>query len=385
MPDVAVAGLPLDYPYSGTWTYLRGLLPHLPLAAPDFTFRVFLRDAYGSPGTAEAIRLSTPLARLNAGAGMGARADKFTWETLSLPIAAAHFGADLLHSPYFAAPPLSSCPVVVSVHDVIPLVLPGYHRGRASDLYARFMAQTVRRAAAIISVSEHSRADIIRVLGIEECRVTVTPEAAEERFCPISQPGEREALRSTYNLPEQFLLYIGGAERRKNVSTLIHAWKNVNTNMSRADVQLVIVANPPPPDPLYPDIVGLARDLELLDTIRFVPFIEEVDKPALYRAALGLCFPSTYEGFGLTPLEAMACGTPVIVSNATSLPEVVGDAGWLLEPEDVQAWADSMLALVQSGQVRAELSRRGAERAGKFSWQAAADRTAAVYREVLNR
>jgi glycosyltransferase involved in cell wall biosynthesis len=155
--------------------------------------------------------------------------------------------------------------------------------------------------------------------------------------------------------------------------------------MERDEVRLVIVAAFPPPDRLYPDVPELARSLELGNGVVFVDSVAEEDKPAMYRAALAFCFPSTYEGFGLTPLEAMACGTPVIASNATSLPEVVGDAGMLLPPNDDDAWAEAIRSLVRSSSDRARLRGLGLERAATFSWERTARQTADVYHWVLSR
>ena len=374
----------LDYPLSGSAVYATNLAAHLPREAPDLSFRLFVRNAHLPPEHGmNAQPVHTPLARFNTGRGVGARADKLFWETLSLPAASARRGQAVLHSLHFAAPVLSAAPVVVTIHDVIPLVLPGYHRSRQAALYSRFMSWASRRAAAVITVSQHSKRDIVRVLRLPEERVRVTYEAADERFAPAPVAGEACALRERYGLPERFLLYIGGAERRKNIETLVRAWAPISGRMRRNEVKLVVVATFPPPDALYPDVPGLARSLGIADDMVFVSRVAEQDKPALYRAAIGLLFPSRYEGFGFPPLEAMACGTPVAASNASSLPEVVGDGGLLLHPDDVAGWSDAMVALTESHPMREELRRRGLREARRFSWRETARQTADVYRSLL--
>jgi glycosyltransferase involved in cell wall biosynthesis len=384
VPEVGLNGLLLDWPHSGTAAYTRGLVPLLPIVAPDLDFRLFIRDGDFLAAGVATERLHTPLGAINRGSGVGARVDKFVWEEAALPAAAAARHQSLIHSLYFAAPVLATCPVVVTIHDVIPLVVPGYHRSRQSLVYSAFMARAVKRAAAVLTVSEHSRRDIVRTLGIAESRVFVTYEAVDDRFSPEAEDGEREEVRRRYALPERFVLYTGGAERRKGIDTLVRAWSVVASRMRSRGVGLVVVADFPPPDRLYPDIRGLARELGVEAEITFVRVVAEEDIPALYRSALAFAFPSTYEGFGFTPLEALASGLPVIASNATSIPEVVGDAGVLLPPGDIPAWADALVHVVEGDAERESLLARRVERARSFSWLKTAEQTAAVYREVLS-
>ena len=186
------------------------------------------------------------------------------------------------------------------MHDVIPLVLPGYHRSRQAELYSRFMAWNVPRAArSIITVSEHAKQDIIRVLGVEEERVHVTYEAVEARFHPDQPADELRRVAATYRLPERFALYLGGAERRKNIETLIRAWSRARRALRDREVKLVIVARFPRPDALYPDIPGLVQAEGLEQDVILIEDVEERDKPALYALALMFCFPSLLRRFRL--------------------------------------------------------------------------------------
>jgi glycosyltransferase involved in cell wall biosynthesis len=379
VPEIALNGLPLDYPHSGTAIYTQNLALQLPACAPDFSFRLFLRNAHWGCQRPHRTRLQTPFAITHRGHGLGARFDKLTWETLSLPLSTALAGTSLLHYLYFAAPPVAAAPVVVTIHDLIPLAVPGYYRTRQSSVYSRLMAWTVKRTAAIITVSNHSQRDIVRLLGVPESRVHVTHEAVDERFLVKGRDGELDQLRSKYRLPPSFFLYTGGAERRKNLETLVRAWRAAVSQLRSRGFQLVIVADFPPSDNLYPDIPGLVQELGLERDIALVSGVDEDDKPALYRAATAFCFPSRYEGFGFTPLEAMACGVPV------SIPEVVGDAACLLEPDDIGGWTEAILHVADSAETRNRLRQQGLKRAANFSWQITAQQTAAVYREVLGR
>ncbi|HEX6509268.1 MAG TPA: glycosyltransferase family 1 protein, partial [Chloroflexota bacterium] len=237
---------------------------------------------------------------------------------------------------------------------------------------------------AIITVSHHARDDILRVLRVPANRVHVTYEAVDERFQPNGSKHELESVRDRYRLPDRFVLYAGGSERRKNLETLIRAWSQIAEAMRRAEVKLVVVARFPAPDALYPDVPGLAASLGLEDVI-FLPSVEEADKPALYRAALAFCFPSLYEGFGFPPLEAMASGVPTISSNAASLPEVVGNGGLLLPPDSIGIWAEAIQHIVECNADRQDLRRRGLAQAATFSWRRTAEETVRIYRTVLNQ
>jgi len=382
MREIGLGGLMLDYPLSGSATYARNLAAMLPVVAPDLRFYLFVRNTPCGVRGVETRMLSSPLRHLNSGKGVGARTDKLAWETISLPLASLMRHQSLIHSLYFAAPLLAAPPIVVTVHDLIPLVVAGYHRSRQSAYYSGLMAAAVKRAAAIITVSHCAKEDIVRVLHVPPCRVHVTYEAAGERFRPATD--DLHAVRQKYRLPERFLLYLGGAERRKNLETLLRAWSHVSDRMRALSSSLVVVANFPEPDALYPDMRALAEALRVGDTVRFVPRVDEDDKPEVYRSALGFCFPSRYEGFGLPPLEAMACGVPVIASNATSLPEVLGNGARLLDPDDIGGWAGSMLHLVESENERQDLTERGLRRAAAFSWRHTAEETVKVYRQILD-
>ncbi|MGH2449568.1 MAG: glycosyltransferase, partial [Chloroflexota bacterium] len=258
MPEIGLSGLLLDSPHSGTATYTRQLVKHLPVVAPDLDYCLLTSRA-----TLEVphIRLRTPLDGATGAAGTRLR--KLVWESVALPAASALRRQAVLHSLYFAAPPVSSAPLVVTIHDLIPLIMPGHHRGRAAALYSEVMARTVKRADAVITVSQHSSEDIERVLGIPRERIFVTPEAAGEEFSTHAGPGERESVVSKYVLPDRFVLYMGGAERRKNLELLLRAWSRQKKRLRNLETRLVIVARLPEPDSLYPDTRRRTRELRL--------------------------------------------------------------------------------------------------------------------------
>jgi glycosyltransferase involved in cell wall biosynthesis len=289
---------------------------------------------------------------------------------------------DLLHVPYFAPPLFHHAPLIATIHDLIPLVLPLYRGSLRVRAYTQLVARGARRAQAILADSECSKRDIVQHLHIDPARVHVIPLAAAEHYQPATV-AQIDTVRRRYNLPEKFVLYLGGYDQRKNVRTLIQAFAQL-TDLHTHGFKLVLGGTLPGQDSaFFPDPRRLAREANLPnDAVVFLGRIEEADKPAVYASATIFVFASLYEGFGLPPLEAMACGTPVICSNTSSLPEVVGDAGVKVDPNDLDAWANAMRWLLNDATQRAELRERGLVQAKKFSWQKCAAATLAVYESI---
>ena len=310
---------------------------------------------------------------------------KIWWEQAGLPLATRRAGVDLVHIPYFSAPLYQRVPHVVTIHDVIPLVLPDYSGGAKMQNYMRLVTRSTRRARLILTDSEHSRRDIVRILGIPEERIRVTPLAVSDLFRPATTPRDHAAVaavREKFGLHTPFVLNVGGFDLRKRLPQLLRGFAAALLTLP-ASYDLVIAGNPHTDNTaLYPPIGPLIYELGLERHVRLVGFVSEEDKRDLYRAAHAFTFVSEYEGFGLTPLEAMACGAPVICANRSSLPEVAGNAGLLIdpEPEDI---ARALVRLLPDGALRAELSRRSLQQAARFSWQHTMELTLAAYREAL--
>jgi glycosyltransferase involved in cell wall biosynthesis len=294
---------------------------------------------------------------------------KLRWEQFGWPAAARAAGVELLHSPYFALPLRRDRPAVVTIHDLIPMVLPAYRGSLQVRAYTWLQALACRTAQAILVDSEHSQQDVLRLLRVPPERVHVVYLGVEPRFTPDrSGPSP---------LDEPYIFYIGGWELRKNVPALIAAFERVVAE--RPDVVLAIAGAARSGSAMFPDLQALAAPLG--DRVRFLGFVSEQQKLELYRHAELFAYPSLYEGFGLNPLEALACGCPVVSSDASCLPEIVGDAGLLVDARSPESLADGMLrALADPEPWRA----KGPAQAAKFSWQRMADETAAIYRQVLD-
>lgn len=371
-------GLFLEQPHTGSGQYARALVAQL---ASRADLRVTVLRPEPAPVVAVDAVGGLPAVGLAAPVRGGARVRKVWWEQVGLPRAAVQAGVDLIHVPYFAAPLRLGRPVVATVHDVIPLVLPLYAGSVAMRLYLRVVSQAVRGAAAVLTDSETSRADVLRVLRLPSARVTTVPLAVGPVFQP-RPPAAIAPVLARLGARPPYLVNVGGFDVRKNLPFLIQAVARATASDPRW--QLVIVGQPHTGNPrLYPDPRPIVAAAGLTERTVFTGFIDEDAKAALYAGADLCVFPTLYEGFGLPPLEAMACGAPVLAADRSSLPEVVGDGGALADPTDLDAFVDALAALLADPERRAALGRAGLARAARFSWAATADQTVTVYRRAL--
>jgi glycosyltransferase involved in cell wall biosynthesis len=354
----------LERPETGSGQYTRNLLEALAKADPTNEYLLI------NPGPTPPIpNIQYPISNLA----------KLWFEQVSFPRACRYL--DLAHVPYFASPLFPTVPTVVTIHDLIPLILPAYRGSLLVRLYTRLVAAAARKAEAIITVSQASKRDIVRYLHIHPERIHVTYEAAGEAFQPVEDEAQLAVIHQKYDLPEHYLLYLGGFDQRKNLSALLRAFALLVNRQPQA--RLVIAGKLPGRDSsLFPDPCRLVRELRVEERVIFTGWVPEEDKPALLSGAVAFVFPSLYEGFGLPAAEALACGTPVIASNRSSLPEVVGEGGVLVEPTGVEALAEAMESLLVDDVLRAELRQRALAQAAKFGWKQTALETLAVYRKV---
>ncbi len=281
--------------------------------------------------------------------------------------------AAAFHSPYYALPLALPIPAVATLADVTPLILHA-EMPRASKrlIYRVLNLAAARRAKHIITFSDASRADLERVLHTVRAKITTVPLAADENFAPASSQTTARA-RAELGLPEKYVLYVGSNKPHKNLPRLVEAWANVES-----DAALVIAGAW---DVRYPQAQEIAARLDLGTRVLFRHEIAEQYLPALLSGAQIFVFPSVHEGFGLPPLEAMACGAPVACGSVSSLPEVVGDAALIFDPTQIQDIA-RVLSNAQDKNLRADLSERGLRRAKTFSWERVARETMQVYKKL---
>jgi glycosyltransferase involved in cell wall biosynthesis len=363
----------------GTGRYTHGLLSaSAGLDAPEWLLLALAGQAgriEPRPRRLSCLDLRPPLAV------RGENLIKLWFEQSGVPRAAARGGADLLHYPYFAAPLRSATRLVVTVHDLIPLVLREYRGSPAVRAYMQLQAATTRRAALILTDSNASRHDVVRMLDVPRQRVRVIPLAVDPTWRPADEAA-RAAVRGKYRLPGRFIVYMGGLDVRKNVERLILSYARARASHGVVE-PLAITGDPDRRGALFPPLRPLVEQLGLERSVRFLGYVDSADMPALYSASTLAVYPSRYEGFGLPVLEAMACGVPVACSSASSIPEVAGDAALTFDPDDESAFAEALARGLQDEALRAELRERGLAWAATFTWQKTAAATIQAYRDAL--
>jgi glycosyltransferase involved in cell wall biosynthesis len=303
-------------------------------------------------------------------------------EQIRIPISLARERAHLLHEPHYVLPPATRCHTVVTIHDCIHLMFPQYLPGRLAHLYARgAMWSAVHQSDRILTVSEASKRDILRFFRIHSDKVEVIYNAIDERF--LSPPDEErvDQVRQRYQLDHPFLLYVGNIKPHKNLERLIDAFGRVRAQ-GLDHLRLVIIGDE---ISKYPALRQAVHRHRLDKHVRFLGFQPHHTLAAFYHLARAFAFPSLYEGFGLPPLEAMACGTPVVTSNVSSLPEIAGGAALLVDPYDPAAIAAGIVSAVSDESLRTRLIERGRARARDFSWDKSVAAIHRIYMEVLER
>lgn len=376
---VAINGWFWEQLYTGSGQYTRQLVIALRKVDPGLKLSLIL------PADVQPTEVPAGVDVIPVKLAIGGKPGKIWFEQQGFPAAARKAGATISHVPYWG-PPLSSpdSRLILTIHDVIPLAMPVYQGGMGARLYTSMVTAGARGAAHILTDSEFSKEEIVaRINGIAPEMVTAIPLAVAPEFHPRMGSERDPEIRAKYELPESYALYLGGFDVRKNLLALIAAWTYVKTAVG-TDYTLVLAGKPPAQwgTPRFPDLPTEIKKLELDDVIKFIGAVDEADKPGVYRMARTSIFPSLYEGFGLPPLESMASGTPVVGSDATCIPEVMGDAGYLVNPLDSRLLGGAITGMLVKDELHARLSNLGLARATNFSWIKTATATREVYQKV---
>jgi glycosyltransferase involved in cell wall biosynthesis len=356
----------------GIGTYIRNLLKHLSQIDQDTEYVLLCR-----PDDQEAVRTLgqnfRPVVNTSNPYSIG--------EQLSIPYQLSREHVDLFHEPHYVLPPLVPCRSVVTIHDCIHLMFPQYLPNRLAHAYARASIwAAARRARRIFTVSETSKADILKYCNVPADRITVIYNAIDDRLADPPTEEEVEQTRERYQLNGPFALYVGNIKPHKNLERLIDAFHLVRMQGFER-LKLLIIGDQ---ISKYPGLRRAVDRFKLHKHVRFLGFVPDRTLAALYQLATVFVFPSLYEGFGLPPLEAMARGTPVVTSNTSSLPEVVGDAAILVDPYSAASIADGMQQVLGDAALRATLRERGLARAKTFSWRNSVQQVRDVYAEVAS-
>ena len=369
-------------PSVGSGQYLHGLLRWLPQVAPQHRYLLLCPAGATAtlplPSGVSTLTLTTPFD------GRNANLAKLFFEQVAVPKAAQHLARkvspSLLFVPYFAPPLRCTVPLVTTVGDIIPMRLPEYRGGAKVQAYMALVRRAVRSSAHILTFSGFSRSDVIAHLGLPAERITAVLLAADERYRPADQQVARAEVARRFGIAEPFIYYVGGLDARKNLGVLLRALALLRG--AGAPVVLALAGRALGGDQrLFPDIDAQIAELGLSRDVRRITVSHE-DGPLLYQACTAFAFPSRYEGFGLPPLEAMACGAPTVVSAASSLPEVVGGAALQVDPDDAVGWASALSRLLDDPALRSELRELGLAQAARFSWRRVAEETVAVLERV---
>ncbi len=361
-----------NYRSAGLNTYSHQLLHHLPERCKQFEFLTYVGDASyrARPGLLlrqPRIPTQRPIARI-------------FWEQARLPQAIRRDRLSLLHGLAYATPLFAGIPIVVTVHDLSFLLYPQSFRPGNRLYLSRITAQSCHRARRVIAVSKATANDLVHLLGVPETKIDVVYNGVDEIYSPLPV-AEVEAYRRQAGWPESFMLIVGTLEPRKNHLGLLDAYDRYRRSVQNP-IPLLIGGGK---GWYFENVFERVKALGLEQYVHFLGFVPLTDLPWLYNAASLFVYPSVYEGFGLPVAEAMACGTPVITSSVSSLPEVAGDAAWMVDPDDSEALALAMTAVLNDSERSDAMRTAGLTHAAQFRWTATADATAAVYAHALEK
>jgi glycosyltransferase involved in cell wall biosynthesis len=372
---IAIDGRALTGRFTGDRTYWRNLLRALPESGEDWEFLVYSR----TPISPDEL-LDTPQIRPRV---VSAANDRL-WTLFALPMALRRDAADLVHVQYTTPPRgICPCPVVTTVHDISFKLYPQWFPRKDQLLLNFTIPLSMRRAARVITDSESSRQDMLRVYNLPAEKIVAIPLGLPAGFGAAGSERDAEVLR-TYGIEPPFVLAVGVLQPRKNLKMLAEAFGRAKKE--RGLPHTLVLAGKAgwgtEQDALKLAAAKGGGD-EAARALHFPGYVEDADLPSLYRACSVFAYPSLYEGFGLPPLEAMACSAPVLVSDAPALPEVAGNAALIVPAADIVAWAEALGTVLMSTDVRTRLAVAGLARAAAFSWQTTAARTREVYCKVL--
>jgi len=301
---------------------------------------------------------------------------KIFWHEILIPYHCKKLNVDVFHQPNFISARKGSFKKIVTIHDLSTKIYPEQKPFNARWYYNMYVSNTIRKADIIMAVSENTKKDIIKFYGINKNKIKVIYEGVMDYFRVISEKELLNSVRIKYALPDEFIFFVGTIEPRKNLVRLLKAFSEVIKDANK-NIFLVIAGYK---GWLTKPFFRMLNELSISKKVLLLGYVDEEDLPALYNLAKIFVFPSIYEGFGIPPLEAMACGTPVIASNASSIPEIVGDSAILVDPYDEKILANEIMNLLKDNDWQKELSEKGLKRAKLFSWEKMAREVLEIYK-----
>jgi glycosyltransferase involved in cell wall biosynthesis len=377
---VAINGWFWSQPATGSGQTVRYLVPALVGQDVDIEILVIVPESVTRNQVAQGLPERTQLVPVPCRPG---NFGKVWFEQHTFPATCRRLGIDLAHVPYFASPLSPPMPTLVTIHDLIPVIVPEYRGSVWVRLYTALAASAASHARLILTDSEASKRDIQAHLKVPDTHVRVVYLAPAPHYRPVEHRSTLGAIRRKYDLPDKFVLWLSGFDVRKNARGLLHGYTWVHQALGD-EYPLVMAGRLPGNDTrFFPDPRRIAEELGLEGVVCFPGWVDEEDKPALYSLAHVFVFPSYYEGFGLPILEAMACGAPVVTSNAASLPELAGAAAFQIDPGDTRRLGGAIIALCVQEDLHREMREKGLAQAAKFTWEKTALETLAAYHHAL--
>lgn len=371
-----------NYRQAGLSRYIYEIVARVPALRKDARFTAFLASGKIPEVFSKSLPRNLKLAQSKLPTGRAPV--RIAWEQTALPVEVVRKRLDLLHCTVNVRPVLCSCPAIVTVHDVVFLRYPQAFKPAKRRYLAAMTGWSCRHAAHVIAVSEQTRQDVIEFFGVAPDRVTTVHNGVGEQFSRYPKNEVEDFRRSKGLADKRIILYVGTLEPRKNIPMAIGALAHLIKSGQHEDCVLAVGGSK---GWYYEEIFASAKRLGLVESgkVRFLGRIPDEELPLWYNSAAAFVYPSLYEGFGLPVLEAMGCGAPVVAADTSAFPEVVGEAGLLVDPRDQAAWCRALSSVLDDKDLAAELSTRGVEQASKFSWQKAAEETARLYDRVLGR
>lgn len=371
---IALNGWFWDQPNTGSGQYIRRLVPMLRRIAPDLGLTLIL------PPHNKSLDLPTNVGVLRT-TGPGGRIGKVWFEQRTFPKMVKQAKADIAHVPYWGPPLSSPAKLVTSILDVAPLIFPEYAQGLGNRLYVSLVRAASQGIAHAITISDSEKANIVHFLGLPADSISTTYLAVDDRYHPQMGAEDDPEVREKYDLPDNFVLYLGGFDVRKQVNMLLLAYTYV-VQAQGYEYPLVLAGEEPDwSKAVFPDMRAYAETLNLTEHIQWIGYVDEEDKPSLYRLADVFVSPSLYEGFGLPVIEAMASGTPVVAHEIPVYAETLGDGAYIVK--NARSMAGAIIALIEQQPLRDSVINQGIAQATRYSWRKTAQQTLEVYEKVM--
>ena len=368
-----------NQPHTGSGQYTRQLVYYLNRLVSDLEITLIYPQKVGE----QPPQAVPPSVKLHGVPTRPGNIGKLLFEQMGFAQACGKVGATVAHVPYWGAPLRCPVPLVVTIHDLTTELIRDYRRGAMTRLYNALVSASAKSADHIITDSFSSKLDVVEHLHIPEPHVTAIYLGIDHAlYTPEANLILDMAIKKQYDLPDEYVLYLGGYVLHKNVTTLLLAYSYVAQALGTDYPLLLAGKRPDKISPLFPDYDRYIEKLGLTDHVRWLGFVEEDHKPVLYRTAKTFVFPSRAEGFGLPPLEAMACGTPVVTTDSTSLPEIVGSAAFTVKPDSAREMGGAIIATLVQENLARQLREAGLQQVQAFRWEKTAHETLWVYDDV---